>query len=188
MSYQRNMAAGQRIRLYFSPERPVPGDTVTFNANAFDENGAPLEEGNVIIDAMLPDGNSQRISLIKNDSAWGSFTGRIKIDQPGEWNLIARLSGSEGSFVEAKLLAQGIELEKVGQPSKPEVLEEMARIAQGRILNSAQLPDLIKEIHSLPKPRPVENRLPIWSHWLTVTILILLLAIFWTGRKLNGSF
>ncbi|MEP4079932.1 hypothetical protein [Haloferula sp.] len=188
MSYQRNMAAGQRVRLYFSPERPVPGDTVTLNANAFDQNGAPLEEGTVLIDAMLPDGSSQRISLEKNDSAWGSFTGRIKIDQPGEWKLIARIAGSENDFVETTLLAQGVELEKIGQPSRPDVLEEMARIARGRMLTSANLPDLIREIRALPEPRPIENRLALWSHWITVTLLILLLAVFWTGRKLNGSF
>ena len=188
MSYQRNMAAGQRVRLYFSPERPVPGDTVTLNANAFDENGAPLEEGSVLIDALLPDGNSQRISLEKNDTAWGSFTGRIKIDQPGEWKLIARIAGSEGDAVEATLLAQGIELEKVGQPAKPEVLEEMARIARGRMLTSAQLPDLIREIRALPEPRPIENRIALWSHWLTIALTVFLLALFWTGRKLNGTF
>ena len=45
MSYQRNMAAGQRVRLFFTPERPEPGSTVTLNANAFDPNGAPLEKG-----------------------------------------------------------------------------------------------------------------------------------------------
>ena len=42
MSYQRNMAAGERIRLFFSPERPKPGKTVSLTANAFDANGAPL--------------------------------------------------------------------------------------------------------------------------------------------------
>ncbi|MFC7337162.1 hypothetical protein ACFQY0_08230 [Haloferula chungangensis] len=188
MSYQRNMAAGQRVRLYFSPERPAPGDIVTLNANAFDENGAPLEDGSVLIDALLPDGSSQRISLEKNDTAWGSFTGRIKIDQPGEWKLVARIEGSENDAVEATLLAQGIELEKVGQPARPDVLEEMARIARGRMLTSIQLPELIREIRALPEPRPIENRLALWSHWITVTLLILLLAIFWTGRKLNGNF
>jgi hypothetical protein len=188
MSYQRNMAAGQRVRLYFSPERPVPGDTVTLNANAFDENGAPLQDGSVMIDAILPDGGSQRISLEKNDTAWGSFSGRIKIDQPGEWKLIARIAGSESDFVETTLLAQGVELEKIGQPAKPEVLEEMARIARGRMLTSADLPDLIREIRALPEPRPIENRVPLWSHWITIALTITLLAVFWTGRKLNGSF
>ena len=44
------------------------------------------------------------------------------------------------------------------------------------------------EIRALPEPRPIENRLPLWSHWITVALTVLLLAVFWTGRKLNGNF
>lgn len=188
MSYQRNMATGQRIRLYFTPERPTPGDTVTLNVNAFDQNGAPLEDGVVVVDALLPDGSPQRVALEKNDSAWGAFTGRIKIDQPGEWKLTARIVGSENAAIQATLLAQGMLLEKVGQPARLEVLEEMARIARGRMITPNLLPELIREIRALPEPRPIENRIPLWSHWLTMVILVSLLAIFWTGRKFNGTF
>ncbi len=188
MSYQRNMAAGQRIRLFFAPERPEPGDTVTLNANAFDPNGAPLEDGRVAVDATLPDGSTRRVMLEKNNSAWGSFSGRMRIDQPGEWTLSARIEGEEAEAVETKLLAQGVELEKVGQPARPDVLEEMARIARGRMIEPASLGDLVREIAALPEPRPIENRIPLWSQWLTVALVVLLLAIFWTGRKLNGMF
>ncbi len=188
MSYQRNMAAGERVRLYFTPERPVPGDTVTLNANAFNANGAPLEEGNVYIDATAPDGTRERIALEKNDTAWGAYSGRLKIGLPGEWTLKALIDEPGAEAVETKLLAQGVELEQTGQPARPEVLEEMAKIAKGRMISPEQLPDLIREITALPEPRPVENRLPLWSHWSAVALIVLLLAIFWTGRKLNGAF
>ena len=188
MSYQRNMAAGERVRLYFTPERPAPGDTVTLNANAFNASGAPLEEGAVYVDATAPDGTRQRVALEKNDSAWGAYSGRLKIGLPGEWTLKASIDEAGAEPVETKLLAQGVELEQSGQPARPEVLEEMARIARGRMISPEQLPDLIKEITALPEPRPVENRLPLWSHWAAVALIVLLLGIFWTGRKLNGAF
>ncbi|TAE75213.1 MAG: hypothetical protein EAZ84_09730 [Verrucomicrobia bacterium] len=188
MSYQRNMAAGERVRLYFTPERPVPGDSVALNANAFDANGTPLEEGTVFVDATAPDGSLRRISLEKNNSAWGAYSGRLKINQPGEWKLKAAIDEADAEAIETTLLAQGIELEPIGQPARPEVLEEMSRIAKGRTIHPDQLPDLIREIVALPEPRPIENRLPLWSHAATVAGIILLLAIFWTGRKLNGSF
>lgn len=188
MSYQRNMAAGQRIRLYFTPERPVPGDIVTINANAFDPNGAPLEEGQVLIDATLPDGRNEQLALQQNDTGWGAFSGRLRITQPGEWELSARIVGDESPPVETKLLAQGVELEKIGQPAKPEVLEEMARIARGRMIDPALLAELIREVQTLPDPKPIENRISMWSHWLTLTLVVLLLSVFWIGRKLNGTF
>jgi hypothetical protein len=188
MSYQRNMAAGQRVRLYFTPERPVPGDTVTFNANAFDKNGAPLEEGAVFVDATAPDGTVRRIALEKNDTAWGAYSGRFKVDLPGEWQIKAAIDEAGAEPVETKLLAQGLEREQAGQPARPEVLQEMARIARGRMISPDELPELVKEIEALPEPRPLENRIPLWSHWATVALVVTLLAVFWTGRKLNGAF
>ena len=188
MSYQRNMAAGQRVRLFFNPERPEPGATVTLNANAFDPNGAPLKEGVVSVDVTAPDGRSQRLDLQKNDTAWGAFSGRFKVDLPGAWKLRAVASGAEDKPLETTLLAQGVEIEKVGQPARPEVLEEMAKVSKGRTIQPSQLAELIQEINALPEPRPLENRIPLWSHWATVTAIVTLLGLFWIGRKLNGAF
>ena len=188
MSYQRNMAAGQRVRLFFNPERPEPGSTVTLNANAFDPNGAPLKEGSVSVDITAPDGRTQRIELQKNDTAWGAFSGRFKVDLPGAWKLRATATGAEDKPLETTILAQGVEIEKVGQPARPEVLEEMAKVSKGRVIQPAQLAELVKEITALPAPRPLENRIPLWSHWATVAALVTLLGIFWVGRKLNGAF
>ncbi len=188
MSYQRNMAAGQRVRLFHSPERPEPGTTVTLNANAFDPNGAPLKEGSVTVDITSPDGRAQRVELQKNESAWGSFTGRFKADLPGAWKLRVTASGAEDNPLETTILAQGVEIEKVGQPARPEVLEEMAKVSRGRVIQPGQLADLIREIKALPEPRPLENRIPLLSQWATVAVLVLLLGAFWIGRKLNGAF
>lgn len=188
MSYQRNMASGQRVRLFFTPERPEPGATVTLNANAFDANGAPLDKGTVAIDLTAPDGRTRRIDLQKNESAWGAFSGRFKVDLPGAWKIRATTTGAEDKPLETTLLAQGVELEKTGQPARPEVLGEMARVSRGRVIQPTQLADLIKEINALPEPRPLETRIPLWSHWGTLVALITLLGIFWIGRKLNGAF
>jgi hypothetical protein len=188
MSYQRNMAAGQRVRLYFTPERPAPGTSVTLNANAFDPNGAPLQEGNVVVEATAPDGTVESTVLEKNAGAWGSFTGRLKITHPGSWKLRASIQGVPDQAVETVLLAQGIDLEKTGQPARPEVLEEMSRITHGRMVAPEDLADLIKEIQGLPQPKPVEHRLELWSHWASVAAIVVLLGLFWTGRKLTGAF
>jgi len=188
MSYQRNMASGQRVRLFFSPERPEPGSTVTLNANAFDPNGAPLQAGTVAVDITSPDGSTQRISLQKSENAWGAYSGRFRVDLPGAWQLRATASGAEDKPLETTLIAQGVDIEKVGQPARPEVLEEMARISRGRVIQPAQLGDIVKEITALPEPRPMENRILLGTHWGTLAALVALLGIFWAGRKLNGTF
>jgi hypothetical protein len=188
MSYQRNMASGQRVRVFFTPENPEPGDTVAIHANAFDPNGAPLEKGTVAVDLTAPDGRSRRIDLQKNESAWGAFSGRFKVDLPGAWKIRATAGGAEDKPLETTFIAQGVEIEKVGQPARPEVLDEMARVSRGRSIQPAQLADLVREITALPEPRPLETRIPLWSHWGTLVAVISLLGIFWAGRKLNGMF
>ena len=188
MSYQRNMAAGQRIRLFYTPERPEPGAMVALTANAFDSNGAPLKEGTVAVDITAPDGHTKRIDLQKNDSAWGAFSGRFKVDLPGAWKLRATSSAASDKPLETTILAQGVDIEKTGQPARPEVLEEMAKVSRGRVIDPAHIADLVREINSLPEPRPLQTRVPLWSHWATIVAVVTLLGIFWIGRKLNGAF
>jgi len=188
MSYQRNMAAGKRIRLYFNPERPKPGDIVTLNANAFEKDGTPLEEGTVIIDLTAPDGSAQRFELTPSDAAWGAFTGRFKVTAPGAWDIKARTTDDAESTIETTLLAQGTRLEKTGHPARPDVLHELAAVTRGRVITADQLTELLAEIQTLPDPRPLIKPLSLWADWRLAAALIALLSFFWIGRKLNGTF
>ena len=188
MSYQRNMAAGERVRLFFTPERPKPGDPVFLSANAFSENGAPLTEGNLQIDLTAPDGTSQRIELKQDDASWGSFSGQFKISQPGTWGVKAFIAGEDSAFIETKIISQTDDIEKTGLPARFEVLEEMTKVSRGRLVTAAQLEELVNEINALPEPQPLVDSIKLWAHWLTPTILVILLSLFWMGRKLNGTF
>ena len=188
MSYQRNMAAGERVRLYFTPERPLPGENVTINANAFQENGAPLEEGSVLIDLTAPDGSVRRFELAKEDGTWGSFTGRFKVTMPGDWIIAARTSESEEGAVKTRIIAEGAQIEKTGHPARPDVLAELSRVSRGRVVEASQLEILAQEIYDLPEPRPQVIPESQWDKWYVAAGLMGLLAIFWIGRKLNGTF
>lgn len=192
MSYQRNIATDQRIRLYFSPERPKPGDKVTLTANVFDANGAPLKEGPIPLELTEPSGKTTRIELKSEeaDNTWGTFSTRFDITQPGEWTVDAFLPGESNDTPQLStvILAQDEQLEKVGQPAKLDVLEELSSISRGKVAAAADLPGLLKELQILPTPRPQVLPLRIWAHPAVAILLIILLALFWTGRKLNGTF
>ena len=188
MSYQRNMAAGERVRLFFTPERPKPGDAVFLSANAFSENGAPLTEGNVQIDLTAPNGTSQRIELAQDNASWGSFSGQFKISQPGTWGVKAFIAGDDSASIETKIISQTDDIEKTGLPARFEVLDEMTKVSRGRLVTAAQLEALVDEINALPEPQPLVDSIKLWAHWLAPTILVILLSLFWMGRKLNGTF
>lgn len=188
MSYQRNMAAGERVRLYFTPERPSPGDSVILNANAFEENGAPLQEGNVLVDLTAPDGSVRRFELAKSDDAWGSFSGRFKVTMPGVWKITARSSESEEGAATTKVIAQGTQIEKTGHPARPDVLAELSNVSRGKVVTAAQLDELTQQIFDLPEPRPQMIPEPLAFNPYIAGTLVALLGLFWVGRKLNGTF
>ena len=188
MSYQRNMAAGEQIRLYYSPDRPRPGDVVTLKANAFDSNGAPLTDGSIYVDVTSPNGEKSRIELTRSAEAWGSYSGRTRISLPGEWKLSAGIVNDADATVETTIIAQGDVLEKTGQPARPEVLEEMARVTGGEVIMAKDIKDIANRINALPIKKPQEESIPLWAQIASMITLIVLLALFWTLRKLNGTF
>ncbi len=188
MSYQRNMAAGERVRIFYSPERPKSGDPVFLTANAFEDNGAPLKEGILQADIEAPDGTTRRVKLTKNEGTWGSFEGKFTITQPGTWNIKAFIADDSEASVKAKIISQTDEIEKTGRAARVDVLEEMTKVSRGGMISAGQIEDLVKEITALPEPQPLVTSVKLWAHWLMPTIFITLLSIFWMGRKLNGTF
>lgn len=187
MSYQRNMAAGERIRLIPTPERPRPGDTLTVTAMVSDKLGAPLQNGEVFLDITTPEGSSSRVQMDTMDHTWGSFTASVKINRPGTWKLTASSSAEPDKSVTLPVITMSETLEKIGSPVNTALMEEMSSITRGRMVKAEEIQRLIKEIRDLPVPPPMETRILLWCNPYTLSILILLLTLFWIGRKLNGT-
>ena len=189
MSYQRNMAAGERLRLYRTPDRPKPGDLVSLSVNAFDANGVPLRDGNVQVEIEAPDGNKKTIILDRSEGNWGALTGGFDINQVGEWKVTAGIEGDKtAQTVSTSIIAQGQQIEKIGKPVNTELLQEMSRISKGQLITPDKLNEITNLIDTLPAKSPLESRNPLWNHIILLITLITLLALFWTGRKLNGTF
>ena len=187
MSYQRNMAAGERIRLIPNPERPRLGDTLTVNAMVSDKLGAPLQNGEVFLDITAPEGTTSRVQMDNMDHTWGSFTASVKINRPGTWKLTASSSAEPDKSVTLPVITMGETLEKTGQPVNTALMEEMTSITRGRMVKAEEIQQLIKEIKELPVPPPMETRILLWCSPYTLAVLLFLLTLFWIGRKLNGT-
>ena len=89
--------------------------------------------------------------------------------------------------LELALSVQSGPLEHVGKPARLEVLEEVAQVTNGRLLSPGEVSTIIKEIYDMPEQDPLERRLQIWAHPLWGGFIVLLLGIFWTGRKMTGT-
>ena len=186
MAYQRNIAQGERMRLFYSPDRPLVDGLVTLNANVMSQSGEPLQDGTVTVQAIAPNGESESVRLRANGDEWGLFSSSFTPKQRGEYRMVLSCRENK-STLETTVSVQGLDRERVGEPARFDVMKEISAISGGRLVQSDQVSNLLDDIQQLPEPEPLIRRLRIWSHPLWAMSIILLLGIFWTGRKMVGQ-
>jgi hypothetical protein len=188
MAYQRNMAQGDKMRLFFAPDRPRTGGTLTLNANVMSTSGEPLREGAVIAQIVSPSGKPSSVRLLPaGEEAWGLFSGTFTPAEPGDYKV--HLTCTEaGTALDTTISVQGTRREKRGQPARPEVLREISQITRGQFIDSTDPAKVLAAISALPPEEMTERRQPIWAHPGWAGAIVTLLAIFWIGRKAAGVF
>ena len=187
MAYRRQMAQSESIRLFYSPDRPNVDDVLTLNANAIDNVGGPLDSGTVVVQAISPSGKTQTIQLQPGtEDLAGLFVGSFVPKEPGNYRLLAS-SSETGASVQTDLSVQGLNREQQGRLARFDVLEEIAKITDGKLVAISEVPNLLEYLAALPEPEPTVHRTRIWAHPLWAGILIFLLGVFWVARKMTGS-
>jgi uncharacterized membrane protein len=185
MAYQRNMAKGETMRLYYSPDQPQLGKSVALKANVMEQSGEPLAKGDVAARIIAPSGKSQTIQFTSIGDEWGAFTGQFVSEEPGQHQVT--LSCREtGATLDASFFVQGAAKEPVGRPARPEVLEEIARITRGQVIAPNDHDEVVQHLKNLPEPQPIVRRLQIWCHPATAAVVVTLCGAFWVSRKVVG--
>ncbi|MDF1811421.1 MAG: hypothetical protein P1V20_04385 [Verrucomicrobiales bacterium] len=187
MAYQRNMSQGETMRLFYSPDRPQTGDILTMNANVMSVGGEPLRNANVVVQIKTPSGKIESIRFQTGGAdQWGLFTATYSPTEPGEYQ-VTMTCAENGGTLETGFTVQGNLRERVGQPARKDVMEEIARITRGALIEKPDIAQILDKIEKLPEPSPMERRLRIWSHPAWIGLLIVLLTAFWIGRKAVGA-
>jgi hypothetical protein len=150
MAYQRNMAEGELMRFYYSPEQPQVRQTVALSANVMEKSGEPLSKGDVLARIMAPSGRTETVQMTSTGAEWGAFAGTYTPKEPGSHEVVLRCQ-QNGSELKTNIFVQGVTLEQVGKPARPEVLEELSRVTRGRVISS-DLTQVIKTISEVPDP------------------------------------
>jgi hypothetical protein len=185
MAYQRNMAKGETMRLYYSPEQPQAGQTVVLKCNVMETSGEPLAGGDVLARIVTPSGKAQTIRFSSTGEEWGEFTASFMPEEAGRHEL--KLSCKQTSAtLDAAMFVQGAEVERIGRAARPEVLAEIARVTRGQVIEPARLQKVVDSLSALPELPPDIRRLQLWSHPATVAVMVVLLGVFWTARKVIG--
>ena len=185
MAYQRNMAKGETMRLYYSPEQPLVRQSITLNANVMERTGEPLSKGDVFALLVAPSGKRETVRFLSSGDEWGAFTGAFVPQEPGQ-HKVTLTCKQTGASLETTFTVQGNVVERMGKAARPDVLEEIARVSKGRTISADNLDEAVRSLAAMPDPPPVTRRLQIWSHPLAAGLIILLLGVFWVVRKAYG--
>ncbi|HEX7448512.1 MAG TPA: hypothetical protein VF306_13255 [Pirellulales bacterium] len=185
MAYQRNMAKGETVRLYFSPDQPSVRKTITLHANVMTAAGEPVQDDEVTARITAPSGKAETVQFISAGDEWGLFSAQFTPTEPGKHQVVLRGRRSAASL-DTSFFVQGGAIERVGHPPRIDVLEEIARVTQGKLAQVGELDTVLRTIASLPEPAPDVRRLQLWSSPWTAGGLVALLGVFWVCRKAAG--
>jgi hypothetical protein len=185
MAYQRNMAKGETMRLYYVPDQPKMNQTLALHANVMDRGGEPLKGGEVTARISAPSGKAEIVRFTSLGDEWGEYSGRFNAVEPGK-HQISLFCKQTGATLDASFSVQGVAAERIGRPARLDVLEEVARVAKGKVIEPDKLEEVIRSLSELPDPPPSIHRVQIWAHPALAGGLIALMGIFWVGRKAVG--
>ena len=185
MAHKRHLAEKEGIRLSFSPETPKVGDRIFLQATILDKAGFPLEGGDVQGEFLYPTGVDESLQLNEIDGGWGVYSAEFSAKEGGVYEIKIE-SPDEDRKLETKITVSMPQREKLGRPVNRSILTEIASITGGESANIDNLQDIIEKISVLPEPKPVELRTLLWSNPWWGGFILLLLATYWTGRKLVG--
>lgn len=185
MAYQRNMAKGDTMRLYYKPDQPQVRQTLALRANVMEANGEPLSKGEVTAKIVAPSGSTETVRFTSSDAEWGEFYSHYTTQEPGRHELTLFCKETNAKL-ETSFFVQGGEVERVGRPARPEVLEEIARVTRGKVVAADKRDEIKQLLASLPEPAPSIRRTQLWSHPLAMGFVVTLLGGFWIGRKMVG--
>ena len=185
MAYQRNMARGESMRMYHTPDQPQLQRTVSLYAHVMDEAGEPLQGGEVLARIVAPSGKAESLRMIAEGDRWGVYHGRLEPAEPGRHD-VTLICRQTSATLEMSLFVRGDASEVPGKPARPEVLEELALVSGGVSLAPDQIEQIIDTFAAMPSPPPTVRRVAIWSHPITAVVILCALGLFWVGRKSLG--
>ena len=173
------------MRLYYSPDQPQIRQTLMLHANVMERSGEPLNRGDVTARIVAPSGKAETVHFTSSGDEWGAFSGQFTAEEPGNHQVTLSCKQT-GATLDASFFAQGVAAERIGRPARPEVLEEIARVTRGKVIEPDKLEQVVRSLSDLPDPQPSIRRVQLWSHPIPAALLVFLLGVFWVGRKVVG--
>jgi uncharacterized membrane protein len=185
MAHQRHLSEKDGMRLSYSPETPEAGDTVFLQSTVLDQSGFPVDKGPVTGKVTSPGGRTERLDFTQIEGGWGVFKSSFTAQEAGRYKVEVS-SEPYGRHLATELVVSRPVIEKLGQPVNAQILGEIAALTRGATFSMADLDKMVGQIALLPEPKPVQQRIRVWSNPAWGGAILLLLTLYWAGRKWAG--
>lgn len=185
MAYQRNMAKGETMRLYYAPDQPEARQTIALSASVMQRSGEPLVRGDVVARIVPPSGKAETVRFVSSGDEWGAMAARFTPQEAGRHEVTLSCQQT-GAALNTSFFVRGVPLERLGQAARPEVLDEIARVTRGRVISTGQLEQVVQSLAAMPDPPASVHRLQLWCQPWVMGGLVAMLGVFWVGRKMIG--
>ena len=143
----------------------------------------------VAVDAEAPEERPERLTLRRRDDPGESAqSGRVtyravwRPSRPGAW--LVRLDEDAAVAPLRPLEVRPADAEARRPEADHAKLARLAQATGGAVVDPSNLRPLAELIPSRPRRTPYVVREPLWDSWLALIMVIGLLAVEWTGRKL----
>ena len=132
MAYQRNMAKGESMRLFYNPDQPAIRQTISLNAHVMDTSGEPLQDGEVIASITSPSGgrNGQVSQRAIGGKCFAADSMRKNLGST-KWSLLVRNPMQSWKPLS---LSKATSTNLLGNQLDLKSLEEISRITRGKML------------------------------------------------------
>lgn len=177
----RLTAGSSRLRIDLSGEKFELGERVVITASAKDDTYRPLTAESYSLQIARGDGTPETIQLKPVADVPGQFTVTIPPTQTGFFRVFP---ANKDLKVEASFQVVAAAIEKEG----PVNLEELGAITGARggklLIEPAELLKAVDEVPSRTTIEKFKTPHALWDTWITVALILSLLAIEWWLRKM----
>lgn len=181
--YEGRLNAGNsRLRITIGESRVELGNTVRVTVDARAEDHEPLVAPDFALVMRRENGQEQRVVLSPVEAAPGQYQTFLRPDRTGYYWL-SPAEATTGRPVQESFQVVPAAIESEG-PADVAELGAVAAIDGGRLLGSpSDFADAVRAIPSATRIETYRNAQAAWDSWVTVAILLGLLAAEWWLRK-----
>jgi hypothetical protein len=176
-----------QVRASVDRERFAPGETITVQADVFDDTFLAVNDARVRATVTAPDGFEESLDLAWTVDVDGRYEASFVAASEGFYNIEVTAEGRDGMLGADSTTGQATELtqEFFGAEMNSELLTRVAAETGGRFYTADNIDELAGDVAFTEGGTTVTEVLDLWDMPIFFFVFLALIGTEWTVRKLR---